>query len=336
MITKAKIIGDGIEYETYSRQEPGVGRGNQDFIMSRGELMNFASNPARWLAGYKEDQDETVSTKWGSMIDCLLTSPAKFESLFAVSPETYPDRKTGKQKPWTGAATLCKEWEAEQGDKTIIKSAVADDAALAVKMIRANEIVAELFAVSRKQVFAVAVWKDESGREIPLRVLIDLVPPKEHATFGKWLADFKTARNGNPALWPSVADKLGYDVQAALYRDVYCEATGEDRADFLNIVQENVFPFHVTSPPPALSSEFLSWGRSKYCSALKLYCSCLSTGIWPSFPQSGIAFGNTQIIGPDNLWSYRTMAGLPEIQVPPDPYEQPPKGTQESDYLAGS
>ena len=84
MITNAKIIGDNVAYEDYSRQETGMSRGNPAFIMSRGEIVNFASNPARWLAGYRKEQAETDSTKWGSMIDCLLTSPEKFEAMFAV------------------------------------------------------------------------------------------------------------------------------------------------------------------------------------------------------------------------------------------------------------
>ena len=55
MIISAKVIGVGVSYETYSRQEPNVGRGSPLYIMSRGELTNFASNPKRWLDGYRED-----------------------------------------------------------------------------------------------------------------------------------------------------------------------------------------------------------------------------------------------------------------------------------------
>jgi hypothetical protein len=323
VITNAKIIGENVSYESYSAQMPGIGRGQKDFIMSRGEIVNFASNPARWLAGYREDQSETDSTKWGSMIDCLLTSPEKFDANFAVSPETYPDKKTGEAKPWTGAATFCKDWKSAQGDKTIIKHAVADDAAAAVQAIRANPLIAELFFVSQKQVFCVATWKDETGIEVPLRVLIDLVPPADHATFGKWLADFKTARNGNPATWARVIEEHSYDVQAALYKDIFQEASDGERTDFVHIVQENVFPFHVVSPPPAMSSEFLEWGRTKYRMALKRYCQCLSSGEWPSFPQVGIPFGNTQIIGPEDCWNYRKCAGMAEFKMPPESLPKP-------------
>ena len=324
MIKSAKVIGSNVSYETYSRQDENVSRGNPAFSMSRGELVNFAVNPRRWLDGFKEDQLDTDSTRWGSMIDCLMTSPDAFDANFAVAPATYPDAKTGEQKPWTGAANFCKAWKKEQGNKTIIKAEMAEDAAAAVKSLRANEVVRELFSVSQKQVLVIGFWKDEAtGMEIPIRSLLDLVPPVNHPRFGKWLCDFKTARNGNPATWDRVISDQSYDWQAALYMDTYTAATGEERIDFVHVVQENVFPFHLTEPLMAMSSEFLSWGRTKYRQALALYCRCLATGNWPSFAPAGMQFGITQIIGPDNVWAYKSMAGMPEFRPPPEPAEAP-------------
>ena len=323
MIKNAKIVGCDIPYEYYHRQEPDASRGNPTYIMSRGEIVNFAECPARWLAGYKADSVETESTKWGSLIDCLITGEDQFNSLFAVAPATYPDAKTGEPKPWTGAANFCKAWKKDQGDKTIIKSEMKADADLAVKAIRENELVAELFSVSSKQVMIVAEWHDEAtGVIVPIRGLLDLVPPKDHPIFAKWLCDFKTARNGNPASWDRAVSDHGYDVQAALYLDLFISATHEDRVDFVHVVQENVFPFHVTSPLMAMSSEFLSWGRSKYTLALRAYCECLKYGTWPSFMMAGVKFGHTQIIGPDALYAYRSMAGMPAFKMPEEPEEK--------------
>lgn len=321
---KTKIIGANIPYEVYSRQEPDVKRGHKDFIMSRGELVNFASCPKRWLDGYKEEQDSTASTDWGSMIDCLLTSPESFAANFSVTPEMYQDTKTGESKPWNGNATFCKQWKKEQGGRTIIKSDIRDEAALAVLAIRENPVISELFKISDKQVFVAGFWLDGATNiEIPIRILLDLVPPLGYPTFGKWLADFKTARNGDPANWASVIDKQSYDVQAALYLDLYVAATGQERIDFVHVVQENVFPFHVTNPPPAMSAEFLDWGRAKYRKAFSFYAQCLATGQWPSYPQTGFQFGATRIIGPDDLYSYRQCAGMTEFRTPEQKREQP-------------
>ena len=317
-----KVIGENVTYADYHGQE--AKRGEAGYSMSRSELVTFAECPARWIAGYGESGDDTASTKWGSMIDCLLTSPGEFDRLFAVAPETYPDGKTGEQKPFTLASKWCKEWKASQGEKTIIKAPEKQAADLAVKAIAENEIISSLFAASAKQVGVVGHWLDAAtGISVPVRILIDLVPPASHSLFGKWLADFKTARNGNPANWARTVDDMSYDVQAALYLDLYVAATGEERIDFVHAVQENMFPFHVVSPPPALSSEFIEWGRAKYRRALSLYCQCLKTGIWPSYAQSGMPFGSTQIIGPDELFRYRKCAGMTEFkELPPEPETQ--------------
>ena len=277
--------------------------------MSRSELVEFAACPAKWILGPQED-DSTPATDWGSMIDCLLTSPDKFDALFAVAPETYPDTKTGEPKPWIGTANFCKAWKAEQGDKTIIKSAVKFSADSAVKAIQENPDVSELLRVSRKQVFCIGFWKDPATKlEIPVRILLDLVPPSDHPTMGKWLADFKTCRNGDPAAWARVVDDQAYDVQAALYFDIYTAASKEDRTDWVFAVQENIAPFHVVSPPMSLTSEFLQWGRLKYQSALTYYCQCLAKNDWPSYRVAGLQFGKTQLIGPEELWNYKKTAG---------------------------
>ena len=307
-LTQCKIIGDNVDYGTYSAQT--VERGDKAYIMSRSELVEFFECPAKWILGPQPD-DGTPSTNFGSLVDCLVTSVEKFDSLFAVAPATYPGAK-GEEKPWTRQANYCKEWEAERvaEGRTVIKADVKEQADLAVTAILADSDVSELLRVSRKQVHIAGIWKDkDTGLEVPIRGLLDLVPPKEHPVFGKTLADFKTCRNGSPAQWARVVDDQAYDVQASLFFDLYIGATNEDRTDFIHAVQENVAPFHVVKPMPSLSSEFLQWGRAKYQAALKLYAQCLKTGVWPSYPVAGLPFGPLQIIGPDSLWSYRQMAG---------------------------
>lgn len=322
MFHDCKIIKDNCAYDEYHKQEPK--RGDKDYSMSRSELVEFASCPAKWILGPQGD-DSTSATDWGSMVDCLLTSPDKFDALFAVAPETYPDSKTGEAKPFTLASKWCKEWKSEQGNKTIIKANIKADADAAVKAIQENKDVSELIRVSRKQVFALGFWEDAATKlDIPVRVLIDLVPSTEHQRFGKWLSDFKTARNGDPAAWARVVDDQAYDVQAALYSDIYAAATGEDRSDWVFALQENTAPFHVVSPMPALTVEFLQWGREKYQAALTRYAQCLATKVWPSYAVAGLQFGPTQLIGPDELWNYRKVGGTENAKrieyQPPKPF----------------
>ena len=312
-LQNCKIIGDGI---SYSRSREGqCERGNPGYVMSRSELMTFAENPAKWLAGYGKDDDGTKATDWGSLVDCLMTNPADFQNQFSLRPAEYPERdkkgnETGTMKPWNANSTWCKEWLANE-KRIVISSETMDEAQKAVKTFAGTEDAAELYRVSQKQVMVVGQWKDRAtGLIVPLVGLIDLVPPTSHPAFGKCLGDGKTGRNGNPAGWARVIDDNGYDVQGALYLDLYTAATGEDRTDFIHVIQENTPPYHVVTPLPAMSTEFLAWGRAKYQSALAKYCQCLKTGIWPSYEPAGQVIFGLQYIDPKEVWNYRKTAGM--------------------------
>lgn len=326
----ANIIGANKQRGEYRQA-----RGKKDFVMSRSQLVKFAQNPEKWVTGASVEDDSTRSTEFGSALDCLITMPERFESAFSITPATYPCKPTSKdprtEKPWTSKATYCDEWEEAMiaEGRTVISQKLLSEVKTAFKAIDSKEDIKELFECSDKQVLMEAEWKDKStGLIVPFSSLVDLLPSRNHPKWGKCLADLKTARNGNPATWPRVVDDCGYDVQASLYLDIYIAATGEERIDFVHIIQENSFPFHVTTPPPALSSEFMDWGRSKYRRALALYCQCLATGVWPSYEPVGIQYGSTQIISPDPLWNYRQSAGMTEFKMP-----EPKQSSNENDII---
>ncbi len=355
----AKIIGSN--QKRGGAEQPA--RGSKDFVMSRTELVAFAECPEKWLDGGTV-KEETKAMLFGSVLDFLSTSREKFSESFAVAPAQYetkgmqcPVCKTITEaqkckeckcdrvpvkvlKDWDLKSNTCKKFvaDAAAAGKRTVSAEMYGDATLAYAKLHSNADILELINCSEKQVLIVADWQDDNGMVIPFAALLDLVPDVKHETWGKSLADIKTARDGNPAKWARVCDDSGYDVQAAIYFDLYAAARpNDDRTDFVHVVQENTFPFHVVNPPPMLSTEFLDWGRAKYRAALRLYCACLSTGHWPSYQQVGMPFGHTQVIEPKDLWSYRKMAGIPEIQVPEDPYEQQPKNVAEKiDIYAGA
>jgi hypothetical protein len=98
--SECKIIGT-VEREAYCKSE--YPRGHVEFAMSRGELMECNRCPHRWLMGYKSD--ESKAQEWGSLIDCLVLTPERFDSEFAITPEEYPGTPKRKSdpiemKPW--------------------------------------------------------------------------------------------------------------------------------------------------------------------------------------------------------------------------------------------
>ena len=330
MLHNCKIIGDGISYNVYSRQADGVGRGHKDFVMSRSELIAFADNPEKWLS--KKESGDTPATIFGRLVELLETNPTAFDSLFVVAPDTYTNKKGG-ESDWSRKSPDCAAWEDDHIARGItpIKSEVKARADAAVKACAEYPPRAELVSISQKQVMVVGFWRDADTKiEIPVRCLIDFVPPKDHPVWGKHLADGKTARNGDPANWARVVEDEGYDVQAALSMDLYLTATKEDRTDWTFPLSENTEPFHVVKPMPGLTAEFLQWGRKKYQAALTRYAECLATKFWPSYAVAGIKFGPTQLIGPEENWNYRKSGGV-EMAKRQDYQPQPSFTADDSD-----
>jgi hypothetical protein len=277
----AEIISVDTETAVYVRQD--AKRGDRDFIMSRSELAAFAACPHKWRhsEGWNED---TASTKWGSLIDCLALQPNRFRDLYAVAPETYPDTKTGEPKEWNWNANFCKDWRAKQGNREVIKQpdVIAGEDALSV--LHKDTNASDLLLSSDRQVFVMAQYHDkETGINVAVKALIDLVPKKSHAFFGKCLADLKTARTADPRKWSRVVFDSGYDMQAALYLDAYVAATKEDRTDWLHLIQENTHPYELGRR--LLSSEFVEIGRQRYVSALRAYARCLKDNHWPGYDE---------------------------------------------------
>lgn len=318
----AKIVGINVDASEYLKQD--VKRGAPGFVMSRSNLIEFARNPRRWLAGFNDDE-ETKSTEWGNLIDCLVLQPHKFEALFVVAPKTYwietgicpkcesiSDSKSCStckrervehrvEKPWNLLATQCKEWQSKQEEngQTVVKSETYESAKIATERLLSEPIIKEIVSSSDRQIMVLAQYVDaKTGIIVPVKALLDLAPSKI-GEFGQHLGDLKTSLTADPSNWRRLVWQRGYDVQAAFFMDLYNVATGEQRDTWFHIVQENYPPFEHCSPLPVLSSEYLELGRTKYLSALRQYAWCLKTNEWPSFPQSGFEIGGFQIISPD-------------------------------------
>lgn len=276
----ARIISDGTDPAVYLAT--GGRRGQPDYVMSRGDLVEFSRCPSRWVRGYEGDGGSKATT-WGSTIDALLLDPLNAGSRIAIYPETYPaDGKKGEtiEKPWSNNATFAKEWKKSHGDKLFLKQEEADEAQSAVGLIRSHADLAAMIDSGRKQVFVMAEYHDAAmDIVIPVKGMIDLVP--EAHPFGKSLVDFKTCVSAGERDWQQAVYYRGYQVQAAMYLDLWNAATGEDRTDFLHILQENYPPYEVAKR--ILSAEYLELGRSKYQNALARYAECLKSGEWPSY-----------------------------------------------------
>lgn len=301
----AKVIERGANPAEYHNTGKDYSCGDKDFIMSNGHLRAFSDCPAKWrLGGAVEEKNWQMD--FGSWLDCLYLSPHLANKAFAVTPATYPAKGKRKDdppidKPWNRNATYCDEWESEQESegRHIINHKINASVQQALDSLIATGPIG-LAEQSAHQVFCMAEWEDkETGLSVPVKILVDLAPNLE-SQWSKCLFDLKSTGNGSPSAWAKQVFDKGHYLQAALYLDVYCAATGEDRNTFAHLVIENTHPFHVTQPIPCLSSEFINLGRLRYRSALKQYCQCLATNEWPSYPliPGTTIYAGMQVLGP--------------------------------------
>lgn len=323
MLQNCRIISVNTPIATYLKED--AKRGDPNFVMSRSHLRQIALNPRRWLNGYGEDEPDTKATTWGSLVDCLLLQPDQFESCYAVTPAKYQTdslkcpscgsisdakkcrtcnierEKTTVEKDWTKQSSHCQEWEEKQiaSGKTPITSQLWKEATNAVNVLRNEPEIAELIDCSQKQVLVMGEWVDSATQlVVPVKGLLDLVPDKNHANWGKSLGDLKTSKTANPARWARECFDRGYDWQASWFLDLYIAATKEDRCEWVHVLQENYHPYETVTPIPMLSVEFVEMGRLKYQSALAKYCRCLKSGEWPGYSPQDVMMGR-QLIKPE-------------------------------------
>ena len=307
MITNGKLVARNVDPAAYHKTD--CERGEHDYRMGQSSLMLFAECPHRWINGY--ERKETDSTDWGSLMDCLFLTPDQFYKRYAVTPETYPDSKTGEPKKWNWNANFCKDWRESQSPRLPLTTEENLEAHGALARLMASDPVADIIKCSDRQVMLVAEWHDKAtGLEIPVKTLIDLEPSLNHPTYGHCLGDFKTSYTANGERWSKIAAEHNYHVQAALSLDIYENATGDGRDSWLNVVQENFAPWEVADPIPMLSQEFIDEGRKAYRAALARYCECLASGEWPSYPTGNLVIKPFQIIDPPAWLAMQQMQRL--------------------------
>lgn len=284
MLKNAKLIGDNIDTSAYLTQPTGVKRGDKAFVMSRGELMRFYRCPSKWLKGVGDESSD--SKDYGSLIDMMVLTPNKFNTRYVVAPAMYPCEPTKKdprtEKPWTLKATYCADWKDQQETKGLEVVTASDKADVDGAAQSLAEYALDFIGASKVQVMCMAEWHDETGIVVPVKVLLDLVPDKD-SRFGTKLGDFKSCQSARPKDFEKSIFDYNYDAQAWLNRELYVMATNERREDWQFVIQENTAPWECPPEQPILSLESFSDGEIKIKRALRKYCQCLKTGIWPSY-----------------------------------------------------
>lgn len=230
--------------------------------------------------------------EWGSLLDCLITQPGKFEELYAVAPKEYPGTPKRKgdeieMKPWNWNATFCQEWEKEQraDGKEIATAPQAEKAFAAQERLQADEILMGFMSRCRRQVFVLVEWfYAETGISVPFKCLMDFVPPPEDAEFGNTIGDLKTTNDASPRKWRRTVFEQSWHLQASLYLDAINAALDANYSQMAHVVSESKPPYEPARRMLVDGPEsFIQFGRHQYQEMLALYCRCLKENFWPGY-----------------------------------------------------
>lgn len=269
---------------------PAAPRGDAARTMSQSELKEFSRCQHRWLAGFKEESSDAMND--GALLDTLILTPERFESVYAVAPDTYPAPESARkdapiiQKAWNWNAEFCKNFRTAEhaAGREVVKSSDHGDALKAREILFLNEHIAAFHSVSRKQVQVNAEWHDEeTGIVVPIKCLLDLAPDPT-SEFGNTLADFKRTQSAEYRAWTKTVRNFGLHYQAAFYIDAINAAAGLAYRSFEHHIQESFEPWETTHR--MLSDDFITLGRVAYIRDLKDYCRALKTGTFRGYDEA--------------------------------------------------
>lgn len=286
MIQNARIVSENTPIEVYAAEL--AKRGSPEFVVRAHVLSEILRNAQRWVRGY--ESPESKALKFGSVFDCRILTAREYHRRYCVLPADAPRRPSKAQinakrpSPETVAAIeWWNNWKKENPGEEI--SAELDGAVTAA-MFRLSEddTISDLIQSSKHQVMIVAEWADKAtGLVVPIKCLIDIVPPADHPVFSNSLWDLKTTANASPKNFMQDAQRYMYHLPAAFYLAMFNAATGENRKAFGHVVIENYHPYEYRTPPPFLTERFLDFGRQCYQAALSKYCRYLHTGEWKGY-----------------------------------------------------
>lgn len=277
--------------EDYFKIGASIPRGAKNYVMSRTDLLMFWDNPAAWIEGRKFAG--SPSTEWGSLVDCMVLTPAEFPNRYAIRPTTYYSHSKRKELPWNSVAKGCKQWAEEQkkAGKLTIAHREWEAADTARRKILAHPDAAYLLSNStRRQVICRWEWKDPAtGINVPLKCMLDMVG--DHP----WLADLKTGRRVDKDSFRKSGVALRYDIQVAMYVDGFRE-THEERTDWYFLCQDSeppypvqVYAYDAANSRSGWDGYETRWGQRYpgYPEMLARYARCLEENKWPGYSEQG-------------------------------------------------
>jgi len=228
---------------------------------------------SEWCENPKaEPRESTRNMILGSAAHHLFLGEDGFNQKFIQQPLIYRDKKTAEEKPWNNNAEVCKKWNADHADYTIVTRKELDAIKAMAWSMQANPFVQN--GILEGAVEVSGFVKDaETGLWIKVRP--DVIP-----TASGDYVDLKTAAEvTTPALQYSIRS-YGYNQQGALVGEVaQAILTDIPFASFWLMFIETAKPYCARAV--RLTDEDLKDGNKMNRWAMRKIALCLAEGRWP-------------------------------------------------------
>lgn len=233
-----------------------------DKAVSKSLICDLIEDPAVWKASVKKEPTSAMQS--GSLLDCLLTEPDKFETRYVMS--EYDKFQSNESKAW--------RQEMEDAGLVVLKQDQFDSAQSQLMAIKSKPEAAELLDGAQFQV----AFRHKTKHPFASKGLIDILPND-----GETIVDLKTcqasALESKRSLRKYIYDWM-YHVQAGCYCEGYAIASGQERTRFKFIFVTSTAPYRVAVVELPFAA--ISFGADIYRNGVNRFATCLESNSWPS------------------------------------------------------
>ena len=189
-------------------------------------------------------------------------------------------------KDWTGSASYCTQWTAQQANagRQVITGAQWDAADSMTKSLSADPCAQELRDQSTVLSLISGTWHDAAtGLDIPVHCNLDFAP-KSPGSLDMAIGSLTVTSDADLGTWTAIAYSHGMHIRAALKQALHAAATTDTRSTHLWCICERDEPFLTASR--RATPELMTRANDTLAQLMDTYALCLSTQSWPAFDPS--------------------------------------------------
>jgi hypothetical protein len=198
-------------------------------------LLSEVRKPIKFLSGAPKEQTDSMA--WGTLVDCLWTTPELFQEYYVTLPEDAPRRPTPAQKEakkpsdeTVRTVAWWRDWEAKAEGKILVPADTLADAKKATAMLEMHPVAREIKACSLRQITLMGAAPEYLSlpEGCKAKAMIDLMPIE-----GPWkdaIVDLKTTNNISEKGMHDAMFDFDYVMKMAFY-SIMAEAAGYGKRD---------------------------------------------------------------------------------------------------------